>query len=390
MNNPETVLLLNSLFIPNVGGVENSLKSIAEEFKKRGKRVILVCSDRNYINDNTLLKREKLLDLEVYRYHYPTSRFGFFLQLFYCIRILIVIKKTNTGRMRVISRNAITTVCAFFAGFRGVDFIPPQVSLYKDAKISTFLSPRGFVKYLFEVFSQFLSFCVSGRVLVFSEIMQSQVKAATFGIRSPLLVSPGVNLNRFKILPSEDVLRRRQSLGLPEKASISLALGRFSEVKRFDLAIEAFSHLDENHILLLVGEGPERRRYEEIIRDFSLTDRVYIFPATEEPEFFYSVSDQFLMTSRYESFGQVLLEATASGLPIVALPPRERRMTAVSSLYKGYPNLILYTNSESPTDVASGIKMCSSRHKDKHFLLDRDNFIIKFSWSRFVDEVAEN
>lgn len=105
-----------------------------------------------------------------------------------------------------------------------------------------------------------------------------------------------------------------------------LAVGRFSRLhKGFDLLIEAFHlfalHNDEWH-LDIVGEGVEEPLYRELIARYQLSDRVTIHPFTDNIQDYYSQAQVYVLSSRWEGFGLVLVEAMAHGLPVVssALP----------------------------------------------------------------------
>ena len=101
-----------------------------------------------------------------------------------------------------------------------------------------------------------------------------------------------------------------------------LAVGRFSwKHKGFDLLIEAF-HLFAQHnrewTLDLVGEGGEEPLYRELIRKYQLDDRITIHPFTNNIQQYYSEAQVYVLSSRWEGFGLVLVEAMAHGLSVVS------------------------------------------------------------------------
>lgn len=114
---------------------------------------------------------------------------------------------------------------------------------------------------------------------------------------------------------------------IPEKPSSGiskkfLAVGRFSRLhKGFDLLIDAF-HLfakeDKEWTLDIVGEGVEEPLYRKQIEKYHLEDRVTIHPFTNHVQSFYSEAQVYVLSSRWEGFGLVLVEAMAHGLPIIS------------------------------------------------------------------------
>ena len=101
-----------------------------------------------------------------------------------------------------------------------------------------------------------------------------------------------------------------------------LAVGRFSRLhKGFDLLIEAFHIFSQDNkewTLDIVGEGPEENMYRQLIRKYGLEDRVTIHHFTNQIQPYYSEAQVYVLSSRWEGFGLVLVEAMAHGLPVIS------------------------------------------------------------------------
>ena len=101
-----------------------------------------------------------------------------------------------------------------------------------------------------------------------------------------------------------------------------LAVGRFSHLhKGFDILIDAFHLFAEKNsdwTLDIVGEGPEESLYREKIAAYGLEKRIEIHPFTNHIQDYYSRSQVYVLSSRWEGFGLVLVEAMAHGLPVVS------------------------------------------------------------------------
>jgi len=101
-----------------------------------------------------------------------------------------------------------------------------------------------------------------------------------------------------------------------------LAVGRFSHKhKGFDLLIEAFNifaNYNKEWILDIVGEGPEEELYRLLITKHHLEERIILHPFTNNIQDYYSNAQIFVLSSRWEGFGLVLVEAMAHGLPIIS------------------------------------------------------------------------
>ena len=91
--------------------------------------------------------------------------------------------------------------------------------------------------------------------------------------------------------------------------------------KRFSDLLQAFSlvaHKNNKVKLVLVGDGPERSNYEQLVVKLGIENRVVFAGYQNEIGKFYSVFDVFCLVSAYEAFGLVLVEAMLHKLPIVA------------------------------------------------------------------------
>ena len=101
-----------------------------------------------------------------------------------------------------------------------------------------------------------------------------------------------------------------------------LAVGRFSRLhKGFDLLIEAFRifvEQDKEWTLDIVGEGVEEPIYRKMIKEYQLEDRIHIHPFTNHIQEYYSKAQVYVLSSRWEGFGLVLVEAMAHGLPVIS------------------------------------------------------------------------
>jgi glycosyltransferase involved in cell wall biosynthesis len=113
----------------------------------------------------------------------------------------------------------------------------------------------------------------------------------------------------------------RAKLGLDESESLVVAAGRLSHDKGMHTAIEALARTAVPARLVIVGDGPERGRLEQLSRSLGVADRVRVTGA-QAPETvadYLAASDVFLFpTERDEAAPMILIEAMASGTPVVA------------------------------------------------------------------------
>jgi glycosyltransferase involved in cell wall biosynthesis len=108
---------------------------------------------------------------------------------------------------------------------------------------------------------------------------------------------------------------------------VVLAAGRLISYKNFPALIRAFAAVKPATArLMILGEGPERPAIAAEIARLGLTDRVQLLGYRSEPWPYYAQARCFALPSQREPFGLVVVEALASGLPVVTTDcdgPRE-------------------------------------------------------------------
>lgn len=103
-----------------------------------------------------------------------------------------------------------------------------------------------------------------------------------------------------------------------DRGKIVLAVGRLTHQKGFDLLIEAWKHAITNGwTLKIVGEGEEFAKLNSYISENNLDD-VFIFPFSTDISKYYNEAKIFVLSSRYEGLGMVLIEALSYGLACIS------------------------------------------------------------------------
>lgn len=132
-------------------------------------------------------------------------------------------------------------------------------------------------------------------------------------------VPNGVNVARF--FPDLDVrsqIRRDFDIG---NNFVWLAVGRHDEVKDYPNLIRAFCQarvVNNNALLLLVGDGPLRSEIEQLVASLGLLKFVRFLGIRQDIPALMNAADAYVMSSRFEGMPIVLLEAAATGLPVLA------------------------------------------------------------------------
>ena len=110
---------------------------------------------------------------------------------------------------------------------------------------------------------------------------------------------------------------RRSELSTPQGVPLIVSSGRFVARKGFDVLIRSLVQL-ENTWLWLVGDGEERENLEALSRQLGVSDRVRFAGWKSDPRPYVAAADVFGMASSHEPLGNVVLEAWAQRVPVVA------------------------------------------------------------------------
>ncbi|MED4453744.1 N-acetyl-alpha-D-glucosaminyl L-malate synthase BshA [Metabacillus fastidiosus] len=122
-----------------------------------------------------------------------------------------------------------------------------------------------------------------------------------------------------RVYYKKDTYSLKREFGIKEDEKVIIHVSNFRKVKRVQDVVHAF-HLINREIdakLLLVGDGPEMTSVSKLVRDLNLEKQVLFLGKQDNLDELYSMSDLKLLLSEKESFGLVLLEAMACGVPCV-------------------------------------------------------------------------
>jgi glycosyltransferase involved in cell wall biosynthesis len=127
----------------------------------------------------------------------------------------------------------------------------------------------------------------------------------------------------FDPVPSGHKCELRSRLGLNSQTRVLLSIGRLSQEKGHANLVRALPQIlklagSAPLRLVIVGEGPERPRIEELCRTLNLTDVVTLAGQQDDVNPYYAIADVFILPSHSEGSPNVLLEAMSAGVPVVA------------------------------------------------------------------------
>lgn len=149
-------------------------------------------------------------------------------------------------------------------------------------------------------------------------VVQTQDTATAFSAAEPnlgeLAVIPNPIPAPLQLMPLNQVVEKTENCKL-------VAMGRLVPAKQFDQLVRAFGLVAEaypNWSLHIYGEGPELEKLQKRAELVGFKDRIFFPGRTDTPWEILSKAQLFVLTSAYEGFPNVLLEAMTLGLPCIS------------------------------------------------------------------------
>ena len=220
-------------------------------------------------------------------------------------------------------------------------------------------------------------------LIVVSEGMKREW-LANYDVRAEriFVVSGGVDCDTFS--PANRLLYRtevRARYSLAAATKVILFLGGDWQRKGLAQTIDSLSRPGLAEAVLLVAGTGDVQRYAEMAKLIGVRERVIFVGRCEEPWAYYAASDIFVLASSYETFGLTVLEAMASGLPVVV-----SREAGVAELISDGGDGLLLENPEDADEIAAKLALLVAKPELAKQLAARARRVAQaYSWS----EVAE-
>ncbi|MFC0523176.1 N-acetyl-alpha-D-glucosaminyl L-malate synthase BshA [Pontibacillus salicampi] len=219
----------------------------------------------------------------------------------------------------VINREKIDILHVHYAMPHAICAILAKQMVHHDVKIVTTLHGTDItVLGVDPSFTNMIRFGIehSDRVTAVSHSLVAQTKDMLQMNKNMDVVYNFVDEREYK--PQEKTVLK-QEYGIEEEEDVLIHISNFRKVKRVPDVIHAFHRIVQhrNAKLLLVGDGPEYSQVCQLVNELGLRGKVLFLGKQENVSELLSIADLKLLLSEKESFGLVLLEAMACGVPCI-------------------------------------------------------------------------
>lgn len=221
------------------------------------------------------------------------------------------------GALRIARRlqkpDVVTTQDPFETGLVAL-FIARSLKVPLHVQVHTDFTSHGFTQHSF---TNWFRAKIAWFVLKRAAHVRTILERTAEDIRSRGVSSVSV----LPIYVDADAYAKTPRIKHPHWKIALLCVGRLEKEKRFEIAIDALALArSKGHDvgLTIVGEGRERSRYYRHAQRLRVADRVEIVGWQNNLAQYYAQADIVLVPSRYEGYGLVIVEALASGVPVLS------------------------------------------------------------------------
>jgi glycosyltransferase involved in cell wall biosynthesis len=326
------ILMLADVFSPDiVGGAGRVAHHLSHQLAQRGHQVDVLTRNPD---GNLPSSQQMEANLFVHRFDLPAKEgIGFF----FC-----EIKNGYKDAKRAARKANFDLVCAhqslaasgplFSSAVGQMPFVYCFHSSWHEEYLIKKRNMKGETPWSAKVVAFFMKkmekriLCKAMKVFVLSRYSEKQISAFHHLPRESVVIIPGgVDLNRFR-LPDYDKEAIKKSLDVPSERTMFLTVRNLVPRMGIENLIEAFKQSDilkEKGLLLIGGEGFLKESLAAVVKGSSLERSVKFLGRISEDDLprYYQAADFFVLPTReMEGFGLVILEAMASGTPVLGTP----------------------------------------------------------------------
>jgi len=289
------------LFNFNRGGAEWVITNLYNEMYKNGISVNLI----SVKNGEMFIELDSHIDSR----HFNGNYFKAFIYLFKLLRsnkydVLFTTQRGATVFAYVVKLLSIT---------RTKHIVREAASNFKDS-----LNRRNYLSRFLWKIGYILSYSNASKIIVNSIGTKNDLIKAGIILRKKMdiiHINNPVDIGRIQTLSKVENIKKNNN-----NLKTIVSVGRLVHKKNFDVLIKAISIVKRNKevFLIIVGDGPERDKLQKLVDSLGLNKYVSIVGYRSNPYPIINSADLFVLASKWEGFGMVIVEALALGVPVIA------------------------------------------------------------------------
>ena len=200
-----------------------------------------------------------------------------------------------------------------------------------------------------------------------------------------MTIPPGVHVKAV-LSPGARALRRiqaRERLGLPEHARCLLWVGHDAQKKGLDTALNALALLPSDYVLIIAGAAKPREFWEPLVRN-KMSERILEKGVVNAQTLnaLYEACDLLIHPTKEDTFGMVVLEAMALGLPVIVSGPQ---YCGISAELKDHETALILASPEDPVELAGKIVLALQGLMTDQLSTKAQEWAKTQDWSRMAE-----
>ncbi len=301
------IAIVTETWPPEINGVALSLLQLCKGLQQRGHKILLIRPEQRLTTDAFSPNKECLVKAQSIP-KYPGLQFGWPQYL----KVSQALTAFAPSVVHIVTEGPLGLAALQAAKAQNIPVSSGFHSPFQD--FSRFFD----LAFLLKPIQRYLCWFHNNTQLTCVPSVDTEIALRDFGVTCDLkVVSRGVDIQRFS--PKHRSGKLRQQWGANDDSTVLLYVGRLSPEKEIDLIIETFHTLRQRQKkvqLVIVGDGPDLSRLRNILG----ADQVCFTGSLTGDALAsaYASADVFVFASQVETFGNVVLEAMASGLPVLA------------------------------------------------------------------------
>ena len=309
--------IFSETYAPYISGLVTSEMMLKKALEKQGHEVYVVTANLesfkyNYDEEERVLKIPGI----------PTGIYDSRMTSIYPIPAVNKIKSWKLDVIHSQTEFAIGTFARLIAKQYNIPLVHTYHTMYEDY---IYYITKGYFekssKKLVEYLTKFYCDKTATELIVPTSKTYKLFKEKYKVEKNINIIPTGIEVERFykESINLKELLELKKTLNIGKKDFVLLFVGRLGEEKNVEFLIKAHKELvkeDPNIKLIIVGDGPDKEKYEELTSKLELEKNI-IFTgkaAWEEMPYYYHIADVFVTASKTETQGLTVIEAMASNL----------------------------------------------------------------------------
>ncbi len=292
-----------------IGGAQVFVLNLVKGLKRRDYQVCVAGGEGEYL-------KEELNKIGINYHRFKNLKRGF-----NPIRNLQFIKELKNyiikNNFDVVHLNSTNSLLGVFS-LKKIKNINKIFTVHGLSLVDQNYKGMKFLKNMFKIFFKLSFKCIDKIVFVSRLNYNYAIDSNIVNPKKSVLIYNGVEIDEDKIYSKEKV---KKLLSFSEDSFIYGSIGRLAYPKNYEFLIHNHRKVKEiipKAKLLIIGEGPERSKYEGLIKTYGLESEVILYGELKDAHRYLKVFDLFVLPSIFEGLSISLIEAVMSNIPTIA------------------------------------------------------------------------